>query len=122
MKHETFLSIYFLILVQILDSLKAYNDGLQIITISRDKELNRSATQFNNLYEILKNSSVQGQKIKIGILQKDKNEGPMIEEWSSFLSSHLEEYETIDLASSISSLLAIKDSEELVEIFHNGIY
>lgn len=111
--------IKIILLVQILDSLKASNDGIQLITIGREKELNRSATQFNTLYEILKETVADGQKLKIGILQKDKNEGPMIQEWSSFFSSHLEDYKTIDLASSISSLLAVKDSEELVTTLHS---
>ena len=108
--------------MQIIDSLKESNDGLQLITIGREKELNRSAKQFDTLYEILKEASIEGQKLKIGILSKDKNEGPMIQEWSSFFSSHLEDYETIDLASSISSLLAVKDSEELVTKFSLHIY
>lgn len=53
------------------------------------------------------------EKLKVGILQKDKNEGPMIEEWSTFFSKHSDEYETIDCASLVSSILALKDSQEL---------
>lgn len=38
----------------------------------------------------------------------------MIEEWASYFSTKGEEYETVDVASSISALLAVKDSQELV--------
>ena len=62
----------------------------------------------------MKESIPEGQRLKVGTLQKDKNEGPMIEEWASYFSTKGEEYETVDLASSISALLAVKDSQELV--------
>ena len=62
----------------------------------------------------MKDSIPDGQSLKVGILQKDKNEGPMIEEWTSFFSTKSGEYETFDVASSISSLLSVKDSQELV--------
>ena len=100
-----------------MDNLKASNDGLEVVTIGREKELNRSANQFETLLALLTDSSNEGQKLKVGILQKDKNEGPMIEEWLSFFSSKSEAYETVDVASSISSLLAEKDSQESVKIF-----
>lgn len=59
-------------------------------------------------------STSDGQRLKIGILQKDKNEGPMIEEWTSFFSAKSGEYDVSDITSSISALLSIKDSQELV--------
>lgn len=62
----------------------------------------------------MKESAIEGQKLKVGILQKDKNEGPMIQEWSSFFSTKSEDYEIVDVASMISSLLVLKDSQELV--------
>lgn len=65
------------------------------------------------MLSILKDMRADGEKLKVGILQKDKNEGPMIEEWSTFFSKHSDEYETIDCASLVSSILALKDSQEL---------
>lgn len=101
-------------LAQILDSLKASHDGLEVVTIGRDKEPKRSSSQFESLYSLMTEAIPDGQRLKIGILQKDKNEGPMIEEWTSFFSAKSGEYETFDVASSISALLSIKDSQELV--------
>lgn len=66
----------------------------------------------------MQESAADDQKtLKIGILQKDKNEGPMVDEWNSFFSKQSLSYELIDAASSIAQLLAIKDTEELVHIF-----
>jgi nucleosome binding factor SPN SPT16 subunit len=62
----------------------------------------------------MKESAIEGKKLKVGILQKDKNEGPMIQEWSSFFSSNSDGYEVVDVAPMISSLLASKDAQELV--------
>lgn len=101
-------------IVQILDSLKAFHEGMEIVTIGRDKEANRSSLQFEKLYALIKDSSRDGEKIKVGILQKDKNEGAMIEEWSSFFTSKSGECEVVDVASSLSTLLSQKDSQELV--------
>lgn len=103
--------------MHILDSLKASHDGLQVVTIGREKETGRSSTQFESLFSLMKESGIDGQKLKIGILQKDKNEGPMIQEWSSFFASKSGEYETVDVAAMISTLLASKDTQELVIYF-----
>lgn len=62
----------------------------------------------------MSDSVSENQTLKVGILQKDKNEGPMIEEWSSFFSTKSNDYNVFDISSSISSLLAIKDPQELV--------
>ena len=85
-----------------------------MVTIGRDKEPKRSSSQFESFFSMLKDSTPDGQRLKVGILQKDKNEGPMIEEWASFFSTKVDDYDTLDVASSISSLLAVKDSQELV--------
>lgn len=87
---------------------------MEIVTIGRDKEANRSSAQFEKLFGIIKDSGVEDGKIKVGILQKDKNEGSMIEEWSSFFSSKSGDCEVIDIATSLSAILAPKDPQELV--------
>lgn len=109
-------------IVLILDSLKASHDGLEVVTIGREKENGRSSAQFESLFSLMKESGIEGQKLKIGILQKDKNEGPMIQEWSSFFASKSELYEAVDVASVISTLLASKDSQELVIYFPSNIF
>lgn len=91
---------------------------MEIITIGRDKEVNRSSTQFEKLFGIIKDSNTGGDKLRVGVLQKDKNEGAMIEEWASFFSSKSGDCEVFDVASSLSALLAPKDSQELVNLNH----
>lgn len=103
--------------MHILDSLKASHDGLEVVTIGREKETGRSSAQFESLFSLMKESEIEGRKLKVGILQKDKNEGPMIQEWTSFFASKSEEYEAVDVAAMISTLLASKDSQELVIYF-----
>ena len=95
--------------------MKAYSDGIEVLTFGRDKEINRSSNQFESVFKIMQESVADGQKLfKVGILQKDKNEGPMIDEWNSFFSKNSLTYELVDASSTIGQLLAIKDTEELV--------
>lgn len=106
------------ILVQILDSLKKSSDGVEVVTFGRDKEPNKSSSLFESLFSLIKDSGAGGEKLKIGILQKDKNEGPMIEEWSDFLAKKAEIYDLVDIASSLSDALSVKDSQEIVRSLH----
>lgn len=62
----------------------------------------------------MKDAISENQVLKVGILQKDKNEGPMIEEWLSFFLTKSNDCEVFDVSSSLSSLVAIKDPQELV--------
>lgn len=105
---------YFLLLVNIIDNIKASNDGIEVVTIGRDKEMGCSSLQFESLFTLMKDSEIEGQKLKVGILQKDKNQGPMIQEWSSFFAAKSEDCEVVDVTPMISSLLASKDAQELV--------
>ena len=112
----------FFSLVNILDNLKASQDGVEVVTIGRDKENGHSFSQFESLFTVIKESKIEGQKLKVGILQKDKNEGPMIEEWSSFFSNNSDEYDVIDAAPMISYLLASKDAQELVLLVNMNLF
>ncbi len=76
----------------------------------------RSLEQFESLYSLIKNECPENQKLKVGILQKDKNEGPMVDEWGSFFSNKKLDYDIVDISSSISPILALKDSQEIVII------
>jgi nucleosome binding factor SPN SPT16 subunit len=104
------------LLVQILENLKASREGLEVVTLGRDKDSGRSLEQFESLYSLIKNECPENQKLKVGILQKDKNEGPMVDEWSSFFSNKKLDYDIVDISSSISPILALKDSQEIVII------
>ena len=104
------------LLVQILENLKASREGLEVVTLGRDKDSGRSLEQFESLYSLIKNECPENQKLKVGILQKDKNEGPMVDEWGSFFSNKKLDYDIVDISSSISPILALKGSQEIVII------
>lgn len=87
---------------------------MEIITLGRDKEANRSAKQFESLFDLIK-AEADGSAVKVGILGKDKHEGPMVEEWMSYFAGRAGEYESIDVSSCVSTCMSVKDSDELVK-------
>ena len=93
--------------------MKLHNGDLEIVNIGRDKESGRSAQQFDSLWNIIKESS-SGSKVKLGVLPKDKNEGPMVQEWMNYMKEHASEVENVDAAPGLSSILAVKDETEIV--------
>lgn len=107
-------------LVQILDSLKKSSDGIEVLTFGRDKEANKSSSQFESIFSLLKDSGNGDGKLKVGVLQKDKNEGPMIDEWSTFFAGKNDVYDLVDVAASLSGVLSLKDAQEIVT--NNQIY
>lgn len=54
---------------------------------------------------------------KVGILVKDSVSGKLVSEWQAALEGAASTPETIDMTPVISSLLAVKDEDELVGIF-----
>lgn len=51
---------------------------------------------------------------RVGILTKDSASGKMINDWNKTIEKAAPKPETVDVSPSISSLLAVKDEEELV--------
>jgi nucleosome binding factor SPN SPT16 subunit len=51
---------------------------------------------------------------RIGTLLKDKHTGKMVDEWNKALDDSAEKPELVDMAQAVSTLMAVKDDEELV--------
>ena len=51
---------------------------------------------------------------KIGTLPKDKMSGKFVQEWQKVLAGAEADLKEVDVALGVSTLLAVKDSEELV--------
>lgn len=51
---------------------------------------------------------------RVGTLVKDIHTGKLIDEWTAALNAAEEKPEVVDMAPAVSSLLAVKDDEELV--------
>ena len=57
---------------------------------------------------------------RVGILTKDIASGKIINDWSKAIEKAASKPETVDVSPSISTLLAVKDEEELVRILRTG--
>lgn len=98
----------------ILDSLAAADSSIHVI--KREKESGRSKQQFEEMLGVIKSSSANG-VVRLGTVVKDKNEGPMLDEWMSFLSSaNPGLYASSDITAAVSAVLASKDSTEIANI------
>lgn len=90
---------------------------MEIVTFGRDKESGRSAKQFDGFFDVLKSGNDGNESpLRVGIFSKDKHEGPMVEEWASYLAGHSAEFESVDAAPGVAMCLAIKDSDESVRL------
>ena len=87
---------------------------MEIVTFGRDKEAGRSDKQFGGFFEVFQEAAAGSSPLRIGVLAKDKHEGPMVEEWSSFLAGRSGEFESVDAASGVAMCLSVKDAEESV--------
>lgn len=111
---DPFRALTLSILVQILDTIKSGMSEVEVVTFGRDKETGRSAKQFEGLFQLFKEAAGSDEPLRIGILGKDKHEGPMVEEWASYLSSRASEFESVDASLGVSICLSVKDSDESV--------
>lgn len=53
---------------------------------------------------------------RVGILSKEQVSGKLIDEWNKTVASAETKPDTVDVSPAISSLLAVKDEEELVSL------
>lgn len=99
----------------ILDALSQHNSRSEVTVIKREKELGQSGEHFASLWGKIVREAASG-KAKIGLLSKDKNEGPMIGEWLAFLASKAAEYMPVDVTAELGIVLAPKDELELQNV------
>lgn len=50
----------------------------------------------------------------MGILVKDKFKGKFISEWAAARESYAQKFEDVDIANGVSTVLSVKDEDELV--------
>jgi nucleosome binding factor SPN SPT16 subunit len=91
----------------ILDTLVAADQS--VLVVKREKESGRSAQQFAQIWSLI--SEGTSGSPKIGMITKDKNEGPMIAEWLGFVQGC--RHEALDITGDIGTILATKDQAEL---------
>jgi nucleosome binding factor SPN SPT16 subunit len=86
---------------------------IQIVAQAKPKDPPTDALPtFTNAYSQLK---------RVGILSKEQVSGKLIDEWNKTLATIETKPETADVSAAISSLLAVKDEEELVSLDLRGL-
>jgi len=91
--------------VKLLEQLKQNSSIVSLELLARPKEGARE--QLESILASIEKESFGGKNI--GVLRKDKHEGPIVEEWEAALGSR----ELVDVSNGISTLLSVKDSNEL---------
>jgi nucleosome binding factor SPN SPT16 subunit len=66
---------------------------------------------------LLKFLAVYTSAKKVGVLMKDTASGKLVSEWQAALEGAASKPEVTDMTPAISSLLAVKDEDELVSTF-----
>ena len=83
---------------------------MQILAQAKPKEPPTDALPtFAGIYTQLK---------RVGILSKEQVSGKLIDEWNKTLATAEAKPDAVDVGAAISSLLAVKDEEELVSAPH----
>lgn len=98
----------------ILDALAASDP--QVHVLKREKESGRGGEQFEQLWGVLSGARKGDAPVRLGVVAKDKNEGPMTQEWLEYLRGRKEAgsgYEEVDVTARIGAVLADKDNAEL---------
>lgn len=95
----------------ILDALTAADSTVTVI--KREKEPGRSAQQLDLAWSLVREAAKGGGEaaaVRLGVLPKDKNEGPLTEEWMAFVGERSPE--KIDITAGVGEVLAAKDATE----------
>lgn len=58
---------------------------------------------------------------KVGVLMKETTSGKLVSEWQALLDGAASKPELVDMTPSVSSLLAIKDDDEMVSVFLSAL-
>lgn len=82
----------------------------RVRVFGREKERGRAASVMEEFWGSFSGAMTDG-SVKVGVLAKDRAEGPMVDEWRAFFEARPNK-ETVDIASSIGVLLASKDASE----------
>ncbi|CAK3779217.1 FACT complex subunit spt16 [Lecanosticta acicola] len=89
-----------------LEVLKDGKTPVEIIVRGKDTEEN--AKQFERINDIIKNAGK-----KVGTLAKENSAGPFVAEWKSSFGEISKEVEEFDISTALSTVMAVKDENEL---------
>lgn len=93
----------------ILDAVSLKDSSVKVL--KREKEIGKAEGILQEAWSCIQTSrSSTSSPVKLATLSKDKNEGPMIQEWLDFVKGQSCEF--IDVAPDIGDLLATKDQAE----------
>jgi len=104
------------------------SDKVEVEILTRSKDEAENKKQFEKIIEIIGNgvrrfvtlkhlqttNAFRLQQNKVGTLPKDKMTGKFVQEWQKVLAGAEADLKEVDVALGVSTLLAVKDSEELV--------
>ncbi|KAK5111856.1 FACT complex subunit spt16 [Meristemomyces frigidus] len=82
-----------------------------IEVIVRGKDAEENAKQFERILDLIKNAGK-----KVGVITKDVSSGPFVNEWKTALGDISKDVEEVDISSAISSVMSVKDENELRSI------
>src|SRR4051812_32299553 len=91
--------------------LRQLSDGLgseAVSVITREKERGKAGKSFEEIWALMKG---RADEPKVGVFGKDRTEGPMYSEWNEFFKGKSKEL--VEVASSFSKLLSVKDDLEV---------
>ncbi|KAF2158840.1 hypothetical protein M409DRAFT_30712 [Zasmidium cellare ATCC 36951] len=94
---------------QYLEVLKDGKTPVDIVV--RGKDADENAKQFEKINETIKNAGK-----KVGTIAKDTSTGPFVAEWKSAFSEISKDVEEYDISTAISTIMAVKDENELKAI------
>ena len=89
-----------------LEVLKDGKTPVEIIVRGKDAEEN--AKQFERCLDIIKNAGK-----KVGVITKDTSTGPFVQEWKTAFADISKEVEEVDISLALSTVMAVKDENEL---------
>ncbi|EME38930.1 hypothetical protein DOTSEDRAFT_160702 [Dothistroma septosporum NZE10] len=92
--------------------LEALKDGkTPVEIIVRGKDAEENAKQFERINETIKNAGK-----KVGTITKETSTGPFVTEWKTAFAEISKEVEEFDVSMAISTVMAVKDENELKAI------
>ncbi|KAI7236663.1 FACT complex subunit [Hortaea werneckii] len=89
-----------------LEPLKGGKIPLEVVVRGKDAEEN--AKQFERCLDTIKNAGK-----RVGVITKEQSSGPFVNEWKNAFSEISKEVEEVDISPALSSVMAVKDENEL---------
>ncbi|KAI6867409.1 FACT complex subunit [Hortaea werneckii] len=89
-----------------LEPLKGGKIPLEVVVRGKDAEEN--AKQFEHCLDTIKTAGK-----RVGVITKEQSSGPFVNEWKNAFSEISKEVEEVDISPALSSVMAVKDENEL---------